>query len=79
MTSRPLPDIVRLNGGKQLAAGPERTRLAKLLKRHYRAGKSIQEISLELNRSYGFVRNLLIEVGTKLRPQGSKRPKPREE
>ena len=61
-----------------MAQGPERARLARLLKRHYRAGKSIAEIAVELNRSYGFVRKLLVEVGTKLRPQGKKRTKPKE-
>ncbi len=79
MTSqKPLPDIPRHNGGTNFPPGPNRTRLAKLLKRHYRAGKSIGEIALELNRSYGFARTLLIEAGTKLRPQGMKRAKSKE-
>lgn len=79
MTSQPIPEIPQdLHGRKNMPHGTKRTKLARLLKRHYKTGKSISEISTELGRSYGFVRTLLLEVGTALRPQGQKRRKDKE-
>lgn len=44
-----------------------------MLRRHYKTGKSITDISVELGRSYGLVHTLLTEANTKFRPQGKKR------
>ena len=74
MTSQPLPPIERdPRPGCNLPQGPARRRLAYLLRRHYKTGKSITDISLELGRSYGLVHTLLTEANTKFRPQGKKR------
>jgi len=74
MPSQELPPIERdPRPGCNLPQGPARRRLAYLLRRHYRAGKSITDIAAELGRSYGLVHTLLKEAKTKFRPQGKKR------
>lgn len=70
----PLPPIEPdPNPGRRLPHGPARRRTAKLLRRHYYAGKTIQQISDEFGRSYGLVHNLLAEVNTKFRKRSTKR------
>jgi transposase len=71
--TEPLPPIEPdPNRGRHLR-GPARRQTALLLRRHYRAGKSITRIAAEFGRSYGLVYNLLREVNTKFRPRSAKK------
>ena len=50
--------------------GSERDELGGQLKTRYDAGESIRDIADDLNRSFGFVRNVLVEAGVTLRGRG---------
>lgn len=50
--------------------GPERDRVRQQLAARYRAGDTLQGIAAATGRSYGAVRDLLLEAGVTLRPRG---------
>jgi hypothetical protein len=50
--------------------GPARTELAQAWRQHYEAGASIRRIAESSGRSYGFVRQVLVESGAILRERG---------
>lgn len=63
----PLP---RFCSNSQIA-GFERVKLRRLLKRYYEEeNMSIRDLADKINRSFGFVRDLLDEADTPLRPRG---------
>ncbi|WP_031514804.1 helix-turn-helix domain-containing protein [Streptomyces sp. NRRL F-5123] len=53
--------------------GTDRTNTATTYRTRYEAGDSIRGIAFATGRSYGYVRNLLLEAGTTLRPKGALR------
>lgn len=61
-----LPAIPPLDHPRR-ATHTELTKLGRLLKRHYNAGKTITELAAELDCSYGFTRRLLLEANTRIR------------
>lgn len=48
----------------------ERAALAETLKPRYAAGESIRALADSTGRSYGFVHDVLVEAGVKLRGRG---------
>lgn len=54
---------------EQITCG-ERDRLAKLLAKHYREGATIRDLAGQTGRSFGWVRDLLLEAGVELRSRG---------
>jgi DNA polymerase III epsilon subunit-like protein len=53
--------------------GSERAEMAKDLAKRYAAGIGIRALAAEINRSYGFVHDVLIEAGVTLRQRGGAR------
>jgi hypothetical protein len=66
MPTLELPPRARLNGADRAAAA---TRAAEL----YVQGCTIRSVAVQLGRSYGCTRTLLIEAGVRLRPKGGAR------
>jgi hypothetical protein len=50
--------------------GPARAELAQAWRQSYESGASIRRIAESSGRSYGFVRQVLVESGTTLRERG---------
>lgn len=55
---------------RYLMPGPERDRVAAVLKAKYDRGTSIRALADETGRSYGAVHRLLIYAGATFRPRG---------
>ncbi|GAA4600076.1 hypothetical protein GCM10023194_81150 [Planotetraspora phitsanulokensis] len=60
-------------GGKRVS-GAERVRLAAELRRRYELGESIRELVVWSGRSFGLVRELLLESRASMRSRGGARP-----
>lgn len=58
-----------ISKGKRVI-GRERDKLAAELKRRYKGGASIRELSELYGRSYGFIHRVLTESGAKVRSRG---------
>jgi hypothetical protein len=57
-------------------AGEARAALARAWSTQYHTGKTIREIADANDRSYGFVRNVILESGAQLRMRGSSKLNP---
>lgn len=53
--------------------GPKRQALARTWREEYEAGNSLRSIAMANGRSYGFVRNVVMESGAPLRSRGGSR------
>ncbi len=56
--------------GPRRVNGAEREHLTAECARRYYDGQSLQRISADIGRSFGFVRYLLLEAGVRLRARG---------
>ena len=52
-----------------------RQALTRHLVRRYEQGASLTELSEDVGRSFGYVRRLLLDAGTTLRPRGGYHPR----
>lgn len=68
-----LPDVEK----KKPPTGPDRRRLATDLGRRYDRGATLRDLVADTGHSYGFVRNLVIESGVRLRGRGGPNRKAR--
>jgi Helix-turn-helix domain len=56
--------------------GEARATLARAWSKQYHTGKTIREIADANDRSYGFVRNVILESGAQLRKRGGSKLNP---
>lgn len=55
--------------------GPVRAQMQARLRARYEQGATIRDLCAETGRSYGAIRDLLLQAGTTMRPRRSRSPR----
>lgn len=74
MNATPSPETLPKIEKKKRIKGQDREKLGAELSKRYRKGASIRALAEATGRSYGFVRDLLEEMGVELRSHGGSVP-----